>query len=104
MDCRDGDAGGVQESGTIFLLFLQREATDAEEFENVTLAIFSASLVKIGCELVVRLRGCGASSSARARGSAPVQITNWRATLPPSPSGGHSGKWGGHMSNLAMSS
>jgi hypothetical protein len=99
-----GQCPRVQQRGTIFLLLPQKQETGAEEFERVTLSITGATLVTIGCQLVVCRHGCGGAPSARARGSAPVRIPNWRLSLPPSSRGGHSEKWGGHMSNLAMSS
>jgi hypothetical protein len=61
----------VQKCGTIFLLFLERQATDAGKLEKVTKATLSASLVKIGHGAAAN-SSCG--SAASARGSAPVRI------------------------------
>ena len=81
----------------------QRNETNAQMSERGTLAVYSERLVLIGCQLVVCRHGGGGAPSARARGSAAVRITRRGGSLPPSPRGGHSEKWGGHMSKLAMS-
>ncbi len=78
----------MQPCGTIFLLLPQRQETDAQISERGTLAVYSERLVLDGSQLVVRRHGGGGAPSARARGSAPVQIARRGGITTPLTQGG----------------
>ena len=79
---------GCRCMGAKFSVLPQRNETAAQMSERGTLTVYSERLVKIGCQLVLRLRRRRRRSSVGARGCGTVQIARRGGLLPPSPSDG----------------